>query len=193
MAREVDPFLDAGMRGFIVNTARRNFWKIASWYDLDDLIQDGMVCYYRCYRRYRFLTVRRHPSQNDKRHFQSLVGRAFENHIISLAWKRSRLPEVTAASITGLEDETSSVWENLCPPQDEEATLSILLRQAPKEIKMLLDLLVNDAADGFWRVPGRKWVQRRRETTNEHFCRRLGLDPSKLDLVTKLEQYFLQT
>jgi hypothetical protein len=203
MTTQQDFYLDKGMRGFIVNTAKREFWKVASYYEFADLVQDGYVCYYRCWNRYvgkerynhagevcRFLP-KVSPDKIARQHFMSLVQRAFFNHISTLASKRMGLHEQPVSSL--LSEEASSeteVWDKLLPSTPEEGTLRTLLASAPAEIKQLAMLLASDGLSllGFERK--RKGRRLLRETTNEFYCRITGLDPAKYDLVGQVRAYF---
>lgn len=186
------PYLDDAARGWIVNTAKKNFWRVASWYSLEDLIQDGYLCFYKCHARYKFLTVKNHPLTEDKRRFMALAKAAYNNHITNLSNRRTATPEVALSQLlpegTMAEDHLNA----LLPVQPEEATLQVLLAAAPKELRELFDLLVQDGVTvvDFARSRLRRHgdrVQRGRralrETTNEHYCRRLGLDPRGTDLI----------
>lgn len=205
-----DDYLDAAMRGWLFNTARHNFYKIAG-YSVDDLLQEGLLCFYKCRTRYvgqrvagkRYLP----PSAPDKiarKHFQTLVKTTFGNRISDLIKKQSAFAEVHVEEITRVDEgawSTAEQWEQLLPPEQELASVSMLLKQAPKEIKQLLTLLVQDAIDtgyfAYSRIPGRR--RRRiglsknapRETTNQRFARLLGLPPGR-DISGEIEQYFLQ-
>src|SRR3974390_506351 len=94
-----DPYLDRAMRGWIINHAKRQYWRVAAWYDLADLIQDGFLCYYKCKARYTNLTFLNHPLPEDKRRFMSLVQRAFANHITNLANRRTETPELAISQV----------------------------------------------------------------------------------------------
>ena len=48
-----DPFFDAGVRGWIVKTAYKHYWRVSSYYEFDDLVQDGYLCYAKCLRTFR--------------------------------------------------------------------------------------------------------------------------------------------
>ncbi len=207
-AQQNDPYLDAGMKGFIVNTAKKEFWKVASYYEFADLVQDGYLCYYRCRAAYigkqkfdcfgkpcRFLP-KTNPDRIAQRHFMALVGRAFYNHISTLATKRMRVHEQPLAHLDfkshgeWTSDDHAQTWDKLLPPQLEEASIYTLLVNAPAEIKQLAQLLVRDGLDLL--KFERKRVHRRllRETTNEFYCRLLGVDATKRNLVEELKAYF---
>lgn len=203
MPREVDPYMDAGMRGWLVNTARINAWRVAEWIELSDLIQDGQVCYQKCHNRYKFLTVKRHPSQDDKRRFMALVQTAFKNHITTLAQKRTALHERPVSQHIGAMDVESEYFTRVMPPQPEEASFAVALADAPEEIKALLRFLLKEDTRNleFARTRIRRLqlstgdrvkIGRRaiRETTNEFYCRHLGLDPELIDLPQLVRDYF---
>lgn len=196
----VDPYLDAGMRGWIVTTARKNHRRIAN-YDVEDLIQEGYACYYKCRDRYvgkrprmgrtglcRFLPVN-NPDRTALRHFQALVKTTFSNHITTLVIKQPSGWELPVSSL-GREDQSfEAIWDTIIPPADEVASATVLLQNAPGEIKQLFQLLIDDALEltGYRRLGRRKHSAR--ETTNEYYCRLLRIPP--YDLVGTVEKYFL--
>ena len=170
MGHEQDLFLDAGMRGFIVNKARKEFWRVNAWYDFDDLVQDGYLCYAKCRARYR-------NTVTDKPHFMALVQTAFHNHIMTLAGKhRLAKKESALSSLTSeTRDEAAVLHSSPFASTSEMASLSLLISQAPAEFKQLIQLLVGDGAEalGFKRKAARRG-KGVRETTNEYYCRLLG-------------------
>lgn len=198
----VEAYFDQSLRGWIFNHARQNYWRVASWMSLDDLVQDGFLCFAKCARRYTFLTVKNHPLPEDRKQFMALVQSAFANHITNLANRRTATKDEITFSQLVAEDQVDDDLSYMLPSQPEEATLGALLAQAPSEIKALFELLARDgsSAAGYLRTRLRKRVDRvgnerfqlghrkLRETTNEHYCRRLGLDESKIDLVSRLRQ-----
>ena len=187
-AGKTDAYLDEGMRGFIFNTAKKEFWKVASYYEFDDLVSDGYVCFYKCRKRLHERLLVNNPTKDQRREVQAFVARAFFNHISTLATKRMGVHEMPEASLST--DDDQNVFEELLPPQMEEATLLTLLASAPAELKQLIQLLVSDGLSLL--KFERKRVGRRlvRETSNEFYCRLLGVDPEKNNLVEQLRAYF---
>lgn len=193
-----DPYLDATMRGYLRNVARKELWKAPSWYSIDDLEQDGYICYYKCHARYTGLTIKRHPSKDDKRRFMKLVKVAFANHIIWLA--STNHGEKPVSDVLTPDQDPNILW-NLLPAELPAGDLSVLLNNAPTELKALLTLLAGDiteltherkklkhnrlyAAGPY----GYKALLPPRETSNELYCRLLGL-PKNLDILGSLRQY----
>lgn len=188
-----DPYLDDGMRGWIAQTARSNLWRVAGYYELDDLIQDGYMCYAKCHSRYTHLSKKRHPLKDDRKRFMRLVQVSFENHITTLAWKRTRLPEQALSNIVDANTSEQSFWEATLPATQEHMSAAMLLKTAPQEIQALFKLLVDDALSlgAYARGLGHNRRRIRRETNNEYYCRALGLDPKVFDLIGLVNRHFL--
>jgi hypothetical protein len=196
MATE-DLYLDAGVKGWIFNTARANYWRVASWYELEDLIQDGYLCFAKC--RARFKTDRVDLPAEEMRTFMGYLERAFLNHITDLANKRTSTPESPVADLP--EDKQLESWADRVA-ELPEGNLAVLLANAPTEIKeMLQQILVEGIANTPYvktklrkkflssgamprMIKGRNQL---RETTSAHFDRCLG----RSGVVEKLRSYFL--
>jgi hypothetical protein len=130
-----DPLLDRTMRGWIYKTAVKNYWRVASWYDLADLVQDGYLCYAKCRSKY-FQNKDNLTEDERRRWFMSLVQTTFINHITDLAWKRTRTLERSFAKLD---------IDGIDTPVEVGMDLMVALKQAPKEIKELLHILISDA------------------------------------------------
>jgi hypothetical protein len=194
-----DPFLDAGMRGWIVKTAKKNHWRVAGWYDMADLIQDGYLCYYKCRARYTEFTIKNHPSKDDKRQFMALVQAAFTNHLNTLSTKRTLGQETTICDLTADDDEAASYLERHPPSANDlgDAPLRYLIARAPEEVANFLRLVSGDVKDAgdFVRsraarcANGRVKLRKRalRETTNDKYNRLLGTEG---DIVGRVRGYF---
>lgn len=202
---EEDPYLDAGVRGYIVRTARSNAYRIAGS-DVEDLIQEGYVCYYRCRNCYVGVppTVRAdgrprrnlpatNPDAAARRHFMSLFKTALRNRLATLATRQSAYNEVPITDIATDDESLTRTWESVLPCEEETATVAVLLASAPREIKQLFALLVDDAlALSGYRRYGKRRGLRKRETNNRYWCRVLGL-PAGTDLSVAVEQHFLHS
>lgn len=185
-----DIYFDAGVQGWIRNTARRELWRMAGWYELDDLANDGYVCYCKCRDRYtqgppepghQALNTDT-PNDKQRRHFMALVQRAFFNHIMTLSSKFAASCEDPVSGLA-VEDGEPPSLENLMPPQMEEASVLMAVLQAPTEIGEAIAKLINDSIDGgnylrsrLRERTGRVIRGRRalRETTDERLARVVG-------------------
>lgn len=196
-----DVYFDEGMQGWILKTARKEYWRMASWYELEDLIQDGFLCYIKCRNAYTLKPPKpgtqplntTTPNKDQRRHFMSLVQTAYRNHIMTLASKfAGGLEEPTPNTLEG--DERGNNLEELLPPQPEEASLFLALANAPAELKDVIDRILKDGLDGgdylcsrLYRDGNRTRRMRHkvRETTAEYWERVLG----QPDLPQKLAEY----
>jgi hypothetical protein len=212
MTHHCDPYLDAGMRGWLLNISKKNQGRIAN-FDFDDLVQEGYLCFYKCRARYvgkqglkkRDGTLCQYlppdnPSDEARKHFMCLVKTTFNNRISDLALKQPAGWETAISSSVGENQTIEAAWEKLIPPEQEVADVSMLLKNAPWEISMVLRILIGDVFvlhDSCQkrcrkiRIGGRKQTIVSRETNNERFCRLLGL-PQGTDIVGQVEGYFLR-
>lgn len=182
--KEHDPYLDEGIRGYIINECRKQFWKVASWYEFEDLVQDAYLVYTKCLRRFRTKTDGRElPLEELRSVMMGYFQRAFFNHMTDLQQHpRSRLKEMAFGDFS-LEQEEAlvSTMESDCDLSD--ADMVSLLARAPAEIAdMLKKLLVDGVAELMPNAiktrlpisPGRRKTWAVRETTSEHIDRCLG-------------------
>lgn len=186
MPKLIDPTrLDNGMKAWLVYYARKNLWRVPDWYDLSDLIQDGYICYLKCRARYKGS-----PRITQRREFMALFMRAFINHVTDLSNLKTDAGEVPILSGVDSLSESQAI-ERFVPPEHEEATTRLLIKEAPLEVKALMYL--------FFTEDGRGRLQRRlfrrcngeRETTNEFLCRLIGVDPDTVNLPNIVQNYLL--
>jgi hypothetical protein len=197
MPRNKDAYFDSGLQGWLKTTAKAEHWRVAGWYTVDDLVQDGYICYCKCRDKY---TLARPapgerpdgyahqdlctdtPSSAQRKHFMALVQRAFYNHLYTLAVRYPATREQPLAMFSVENGEPLSM-EELLPPQPEETSALIAVLYAPTEISEAIVKLVNDGIDGgkflrsrLRRNNGRVTIGRRalRETTQQRMVRILG-------------------
>lgn len=186
-----EPLLDRALQGWIVNTAKRNYWRVYCWYELDDLVQDGLLCYAKCKRRYAFLDVAE-PTKEQQKWFMSLVCTSFVRYIDSLAGKRWD-EESNYLPLEEIAD--SEVCNSVHQPWG-----MLLVGEAPSAIRRLVSGLASDVA-GYARqrlvfaktktTPRLKRLKRPlRETTNQFYCRLAGEDPQQVNMVSVVNAYF---
>ena len=161
--RPTTVYLDRGLRLWILKTARKHFWRIASWYDLADLVQDGHMCYAVCLRKYG-------DKVDGPAHFCALVKTTFLNHITDMANRRSNTMdagcgEVTMADISRRGDVPQDVCLEALSGENAsvvgDADLVAALSRASEEIRTLMQVIATGKPVG--RVVGNS----NRHTTNE--------------------------
>lgn len=161
--------MDKGARGWVVNTAKKNYWRVCDFYELDDLVQDGFLKYEYIRERY--------PNVQDKKHLMGLFKRAYTNHIHDLARKKLRfrsehILETDMHSnrpLTELESEAVVTHPNT----------SVAIAMLPAEVRRLFNAMLTDPR---YRSKLRRRLNRTRQSTNEFFCRLVGVDPSSVNL-----------
>lgn len=158
---------------YIHKVARKEFWRVCSWYELDDLVQDGFMHYYRVANKYH--RVRARP------HIMRLFQITFWNHITDLANQRTGQVDCRAF------DRPFGEAEYLDSPHNDPDFTN--LQDAPKLVR---DVIALHASDGGLRSLTAQYRRRpggTRETTNERLCRLLNLDPETIDVPEFVRQY----
>lgn len=173
--------MDEGARRWLFKTVRKNYWRVSSWYDVPDLIQEGYEVYYE-------VVNERYPNAVDPPHRMRLFQLAFLSRIHDLANQRTRAAiEIREAELSRTSDNgaVSSVFDTFV---DESSLLEVLpaLAAAPQYVKDALALFATE--DGLRKVRAQYRKVRvgkhlMRETLNERLCRLTRNDPRTTDIV----------
>ena len=158
-------------RKWMIKTARKNLWRMSHWYDLDELIADGMLCWQ--------IVESKYPKTN-KPHRDSLFRTTFTNHIHRLANKKSIMVAETAV------DHPEALSNQEC--QEAELRRFILENATPMLRHCLAAILDKPELLAQAHIKHGK----HRETTNEYLCRLAGINPGTHDLGGEL-RHLLQT
>lgn len=183
--------LDGGLQGYIFKTASKNLWRVASFMDLDDLIQEGYLAYAICVKRYaygeRIRGVKNTSEKDCRRRFMKLFKVIYANRITNLAnAKRKSVPQSLFTDLGTAEHEFSlERLSNILGTDQGIAYINALIAQAPEEVKKLLRLFCSeDGLKQLQNVPARDLTTlEHRESPNQFFCRLVGLDPKQVNLV----------
>lgn len=155
---------------------KRNFWRLHYLYDIDDLAQDAYLKFLQCERRY--VGVVETPE-----HFMALYKTAFKNHLHDLA-----ISTITSSGISTLDE----VKESGGMIEDGEGELAVLLSRAPYPLSRLFSAIETVEFNRLLTVDRKRQSYGSvsyRETTNELFCRLLGLDPLEVNLYESAKAY----
>lgn len=154
------------------NTAKQNYWRVAEWYEFEDLIQDGFMVFHRIVNRYENVKT--------PKHIMALFKTSFTNHIHDLAKKRTQqqAEQIESTLATVLAD----VLTDAFIPPDTSVTVASL----PPVFRALIKLL--ESNDPRLHRPYR-YRPDHRETANERLCRLLGLDNCPIPLRSMLRQH----
>lgn len=155
--------MDAGARNWLLKTAKTNYWRVAAWIDLEDLIQDGYMLW--------ISTRRRYTSAIFLPHVMRLFQVTYINHIHDLARENSRLLEYTFSQF---DDQAAWAITNL--EACEFSELLRLMAEAPGHLKSILVALhVKDRA-----LRSRVRTNGVRSTLNERLAHTINASPSEL-------------
>ena len=191
--------MDFGARHWLVKTARANYWRVSSWVELDDLIQDGYVLWFRLIEHYDEVT--------ELKHMMSLFQRSYTNYLHDLSKFRTRDVVTIEANLrVNLEkridrgavpelqpDEVANELEasNGDYALTTELETMMDLGVPPTEVAAFFELFQSE--EGLRRLRAR--YRRRkggvRETFNQRLCRLLGFDATEVDVVGSLRSYIL--
>lgn len=158
--------------GWIVNHACRNFWRVADWYEIDDLVQDGILCAYKCRAKYGV------PGKDiDPPHFMALVKTAFYRHIGDLL-RRSRAEQAVCDRIgdIALREQTDTDFLDRCAaPVDGLQEFVAFVAKMPETLRCAIGAYLSPIKDG--------------ETESQRL-KRLASFPLRFDFETELRAYF---
>lgn len=164
--------LQEPVMGWIINHAKKNYWRMSSWYELDDLIQDGIVCGYKCLQVYGIP-----PYEIDDQHFMKLVQTTFYNYIAELLRRKRAVDDITIRyednPLLQLFDSHSSVID---------IELNLLINKLPKRLKRVIDLYLRNPNE--IRRPLR--IKLKGKETMSDRLNRLADYPTELDFETDL-------
>lgn len=171
--------MDESTRKWIYKTALKNYWRVSSYHDLDDLVQDGYLHYHRIVTRYSEVKTRRH--------IMGLFKRAYSNHLTDLANKRTKsIDEVLHSDLSLDDSDDDTLWDRLLAVADDDL---IFLAEAPLQIKKIFLFLDTEQGRKRMRSLYRVRPDGTRETMNDRFCKVVGYDPSCIDLVSCVRDY----
>lgn len=177
--------LEQPLISWIYKYAYKQYWRVASWYDYEDLIQDGMMIAVKCRNRYT----------TDDTYFRAKVQLAFCNHITDLSNKKItgkclnptrhgiKLTEPIEAKVN--EEKFNTLLQSL--RGDTAQFLYVLIKQSPLPIRKFLECLSKPENLEALRKPLKKG-----ETRNARLCSLAGLK-KEIDLAGMVRAYFSST
>ena len=166
-------YMDAGARNWLIKTARKNYWRVASWLDIDDLIQDGYVCWH--------VVLTKYPEVDNPRILMRIFQVTYTNFLHDLANKRTATLEMPFCILS--EEAVFRFEQQVC---DFGQLLSLII-EAPPVVARCLQALVFNGLD--LNAPYRTWLDGRRETFSERLQRLLRLEPASSDLYNAIRSY----
>lgn len=197
------PKWEGSIAGWAIKFIKNNYWRVASQYEMEDLIQDAYLKFLICDDRYGHL--------NNPRLFMALFKKSLINHFNTLSSKVSEDRQFQFA--LSKDADPDEVLEYFSIDLNNHGYFNLLIEDAPNEIKSLLQgLLTCYTKDGNGKLikandfsrSRRKYIENskrpllrsdkryktaKRENLNEHWRRILNLDDN-IDLIKMVEDYF---
>jgi len=173
--------MDKLTQRWMIGHAARNYWRVASFIDLEDLIQDGHMVFWRVRRKYL--------GKRSGAYIVNTFKASFINHIHDLATARSRAPLELHFFDNLLTEENARDADRMMPIEPEVQTFLASLAAAPFRIREALAVFASEEGRERLRRPYRLRADGTRETVNERLCRIAGFDPQRVDLSTSLREF----
>lgn len=158
---------------------RRHYWRIEATHTREEYLQEARVTFLRCAAKY--------PALEAPQHFMSLFQRAWLNDLNDLSNKATKAGKLV--SDHALNGETGEPF--LHEPIGELENLGYLLtlvRQAPEEVLMVLNLFLNAPAE-LLELATTAWARQGHRSANGLVSRLLGLNPDQ-DVLGQVQRFF---
>jgi|ERR1019366_4799806 hypothetical protein len=182
-SRRYTPQWKGFVEGFVTNFLKKNYWRVQSHMEYDDVMQEAYVKFLYLKRKYGALDT--------PQHFMALYKISWVNdfHELSTLASKHRL-EVCEHQLLDEDSDYFNMIESVVGDTNNDGELSVMIEQAPSDVKLVLQLMLTapvEALEMFsaiWKQQGKK-----KEFNNTHLCEILGL-PFKTDIVGKINSYF---
>lgn len=172
------PEWDGPIAGYVTNYLARYHWKIQRTVPWEDAIHEGFVVFLRCKRKYHV---------QEGKHFMALFKTAWYRHFTDLCNEDTASRCILASDAIERNEHPESIGE-----LENAGMLSIMLRQAPHEVKMVLTLFLNAPQELLQQAVG-AWFDCRdnksRLKTSKRINSLLGL-PADFDSMKAVDDYF---
>jgi hypothetical protein len=157
--------MDDIARRYLLRTAQRQLWRLAPWYELEELISDGVLCWQVIVAKYQ---------PTSRAHAMRLFQTSFRNHIYKLALKHSMQVQ-------------ESYVEFLPELVDPDAELIMRVYQAPQPLRACLLAIL--ARPQLLARPHRRYLDGRREPTNCWLSRITGISFYGVNVTQQLRDF----
>ena len=174
-----NPVYAGPIQGYVANSIPANLWKVDRLHTRDDLMQESYLVFVRCASKY--------PVIDTPQHFMALFKMAWSRHLIDLAKKTTKVRG--EVSENQFDADEGAEWHRETPGDlDNEGILRTMIRQAPREVVMVLNLFLTAPAE-LIELAMSTWASSagRQADPNEFVCQALGLPPGStpIDSVRK--------
>ena len=180
------PCFEGPIEGWFVNYSRAHYWRVQRTMPWDDLAQEAYICFLRVAKRY--------PDIETPQHFMALFKTAWIRKFTDFANADTHDRCVISINQSSKSQDGSDDYESQIDPVGEvdgDGDLAIMLRQAPREVIMVMNLFLNapteiaEVALSGWRGKDKRC----RAGGSKQICKLLGL-PLDLDVMQMVDDYF---
>ena len=179
VAEQYEPRWSPEIEGYTVNQVTKALWRVAITHDRDDLMQEARIVFLKCQRAY--------PVVDTPQHFMALYKTALANRIGDLARKHGTIKDVSCSAA----DDHEHGLRGQVGALDNDGYIRSLVRQAPREVALVLSLFLNAPAELLELAEGAWGAQKRqREGANAMIRRLLGPEVGERP-IEQVESYFL--
>lgn len=168
------------VRPYVINHLKKNFWKLESYMDWDDAINEAQLQFVRTIKR---LEKRNCHIENEK-HLMSLFKTSWTNHFTTLTNKATK--ERFIQTQNSLTDE--DLMDTLISDLDNNGIVQVLLDTAPVEVKQVLQMFLKSPDELVQKL--QREFKRNEKICNEHLCLLLNRDPQKINLLRTTLEHF---
>lgn len=150
------PEFKGSIEGYCVNFLAKNLWRLGPTHDREDAMQEARLTFLRCAARY--------PLLDTPQHFMALFKTTWANEFNDLSVKATAarlIVSISALSRTDEDGDEYSPFAESVGETDNEGQLAVMMRQAPREVLLVLHLFLNapaellELASTAWRASGR--------------------------------------
>lgn len=183
--------MDVRARAWMVTVAADHFWRVAAWYEFDDLIQDGHMIWWKLIQRYE----REQRRIRSRAHMGQLFKRSFLNHIHYLAnKKRGVLSERRVLDLLPHIDNPAEydALGVITSVRDESSDFDRVVAEAPGPLRALLNVMIAGTGVKAWCSSCRVNADGTRTTTSSKFCSMLGIPDDGGAIAEDLWRYLKQ-
>lgn len=131
------PAFEGPIKGWGVNFCKKNYWRVKVTMPWEDLLQELAVAFLRVKQKY--------PETESPQHFMSLFQRSWINKFNDFSIEDTHVRKIFVDRFIhdGIDDTEPDTIGEL----DHDGELSIKLKQAPREVMMVLNLILNAPAE----------------------------------------------
>lgn len=172
------------IEGYVVNFLSKQLWRVRPLLEHDDAMQEAYLVFLR--------TASRYPLEDTPQHFMALFKTSLTNEFHDLSKKATAArTAISMSDLRSVDDDGGAMTvPEAVGETDNMGALSLMVKQAPREVLMVLNLFLNapgellELAHSTWRAQGKynaggeRWAEKA-----------LGL-PAGSSPLQKTEDYF---